>query len=383
MRDLAHYSELLEEIEELYKRTPKHVDGSILGSMTTWPHPIGVDVFTKFIHVNGNDPVTFSVVEEYEEKLITEIGSLFGARHGLFTSGGTESNILALYIYKQMGGGRSNVVIAPSTVHKSIDKACKLMGCELVKIPTDPLKPVDPNLVLKYARERNPFAIVITAGTTEAGVIDPIEEVGEVAESLGVPLHVDAAYGGLLIPFLNKRGVLKVELKIGKGVSSITVDMHKNGCAPIPSSILLLESGEMRELACFDMDYMPGGKSCGLLGTRPGGALLASYFTWKAIGVEGYELNAIRLMGLAEYLHAGLREIPGVEVFPYTLPIVVFRSRKFGYQELLTKLAERGLYLYKSPSLLSLRVVLMPHHLRHHIDRLLSELRYLHSGDAV
>lgn len=382
MENRARYYRILKEINELFERIPKHVDGGILGSMTTWPHPIGAEVFAKFIHVNGNDPVVFGAVEEYERKLISEVGSLFDADHGLFTSGGTESNILALYIYKQAGKGRNNVVIAPSTAHKSIDKACKLMGCELVKIPTNPLMPVDPDLVRKYAKEHNPFAIVITAGTTEAGAIDPVEEAGEIAEELGIPLHVDAAYGGMLIPFLYKRGVLRTGLRMKSGVSSITVDMHKNGCAPIPSSILFLGDEGLRELACFDMDYMPSGRSCGLLGTRPGGALFASYFTWKAIGAEGYEFNAIRLMELAGYLHAELEGVPDIEVFPYTLPIIAFRSRRFYYEELLKELMRRELYLYKSPSLLSLRVVLMPHHQKRHVDRLISELRYLHAVDV-
>ena len=134
----AHISDLLREIEELYRKTPRHIDGGILGSMTTWPHEVGVVAFNRFIHVNGNDPVLFPVVRECEEKLVSEVGSLYSAKYGLHTSGGTESNILAILAAIRNTGSR--VVVAPSTVHKSIDKACILMNCKLVKIPHSPIE---------------------------------------------------------------------------------------------------------------------------------------------------------------------------------------------------------------------------------------------------
>ncbi|MEM0368722.1 MAG: aminotransferase class I/II-fold pyridoxal phosphate-dependent enzyme, partial [Desulfurococcaceae archaeon] len=143
------YNALINELEQLYQITPRHIDGNIMGSMTTWPHPVGVKAFLKFIHVNGNDPFTFHVVAECEEKLIREVGGLFNAKVGLHTSGGTESNILAVFAAMKTTG--SNVVIAPSTVHRSIDKACELMNCKLIKITTHPLKPVDPKMIKDHA----------------------------------------------------------------------------------------------------------------------------------------------------------------------------------------------------------------------------------------
>lgn len=373
---MCAYDELIREINELYEKTPRHIDGGILGSMTTWPHQIGVYAFMKFIHVNGNDPVLFPIVKECEEKLVRELGSLYNAEYGLYTSGGTESNILAVLAAIRATGNR--VVVAPSTVHKSIDKACILLNCKLVKIPTNPLKPVDPVLLEKYIREYNPSLVVVTAGTTETGVIDPVEEVAEIALKYNVYLHVDAAYGGLLIPFLNKHGLIKTSLRIGSGVTSISVDMHKNGVAPIPSSILFFSNSELLENTCFEMEYMPAGRSCGLLGTRPGGAVIASYYTWRAIGLNGYEENALRMMNYTKYLYEELSKIQDVEVYPYTLPIIVFKSKRYGL-ELYRILWSKGLYLYKAPSLNALRIVLMPHHKREHLDQLLNVLRELHS----
>ncbi|MEM4717546.1 MAG: aminotransferase class V-fold PLP-dependent enzyme [Desulfurococcaceae archaeon] len=308
-----------EEIDELYRLTPRHIDGVIYGSMTTWPHPVGVKTFMKFIHVNGNDPVTFKIVAEYERKLINEVGSLIGATTGMHTSGGTESNILAVWIAKRLSRGK--VVLAPSTVHKSIDKACLLMDLKLVKIPVNPLSPVDPSIIENYVFEYKPFIVIITAGTTETGVIDPVKEVAELASKHGFYLHVDAAYGGLLIPFLRRHGLVQEDLYMFNGVSSITIDMHKVGMAPIPSSILFVKDNEFLESACFEMDYMPIGKSCGLLGTRPGAAVISSYYTWRATGVENYERNALKMLSLAKkhypLLFLDLRYIDQINYWKY------------------------------------------------------------------
>lgn len=372
------YSNIIEEITALYRETPRHIDGSILGSMTTWPHRVGVWAFKKFIHVNGNDPVVFRAVSTCEEKLVREMGYLFGSKFGLHTSGGTESNILAIYSAKKLTNG--NVVVAPSSVHKSIDKACLLMNCKLVKIPVHPLEPLDPRVLEKYVVEYRPFIVVITAGTTEAGTVDPIEEVAELADKYGFYLHVDAAYGGLIIPFLYKHGLIKRKLYMFNGVSSITVDMHKVGMAPIPSSILFLKDKYLLESACFEMDYMPASKSCGLLGTRPGAAVIASYYTWRAVGIEGYERNALKMLNLARALYSELSMLEYVETYEPVLPIVVFKSNKYRSDDLLWLLINKGIYLYKAPSLGCLRVVIMPHHREKHIDKLIKVIKEIHEN---
>jgi len=365
-------------IEEAYHRTPHHRDGSILGSMTTIPHQIGIEAFFKFIHVNGNDPVVFPVVKEALEILVEGLGALYGAEHGIYTSGGTESNILALYIARRVNRDHENTVVTPSSVHKSVDKACLLMNCNLVKIPVDPLKPVDPAIMEEYVRRHKPFAIVVTAGTTEAGVVDPVKEVGEIAEAYRVFLHVDAAYGGLLIPFLFKHGYLSSDLRMYPGVSSISVDMHKNGCSPIPSSMLFLAEEKYLDEACFEIDYMPLGKSCGLLGTRPGGAIVAAAAVLMAMGLKGYEEQAVRMMDNSIYLHNELSRLPQITSYKPILPINVFKSLRYEYAELFRLLSDRGFFTYKSPSLRALRVVVMPHVTREHIDRFISVLASIH-----
>lgn len=81
----------------------------------------------------------------------------------------------------------------------------------------------------------NTVAVVGVAGTTELGRIDPVEELSEICLEEGIHLHVDAAFGGFIIPFLRETGAELPEFDFKlQGVSSITVDPHKMGLAPSP-----------------------------------------------------------------------------------------------------------------------------------------------------
>lgn len=368
--------DVIRRLVELWKKTPKHWEGKILGSMTTSPDPIAVYAYTLFIHTNYADPVIFKTVYEIGREVISEVSQLFrGPGAGLFTSGGTESNILAIFMAKRLYGKfHSNTVLAPDTVHVSIEKACRLINCRLIRINTNN-KPVEPSIVAEYIDAYDPFAVVITAGTTERGLIDPVKAVSEIVSEKNIWLHVDAAYGGLIIPFLYRKGLIGTDLKFYMGVTSISIDFHKNGLSPIPSSILLLNNRNLEEYACFDTSYMLSGKTCGLLGTRPGGAVAATWAVWKLMGIEGYERKALEMYGNAVYLAEKLKTIPGLFVYDPILPIVVFGHKEIPYEDLIKIMLHRGYYLYKAPSLNAARIVVMPHVDKKSIDTFIEELK--------
>lgn len=377
MERLDRRIEVLRKLIERWRETPKHGDGSILGSMTTAPDPIAVFAYNLFIHTNLADPVIFKTLKLFEEEVFNGLRKIYGYfESGLVTAGGSESNFLAILSAYRSRNGREKVVLAPDTVHVSVDKACEVLSLRLIKIPTGN-EPVDPAVVEDYVRKFNPLAVVITAGTTELGLIDPVEEVSKVAYDTQTYLHVDAAYGGLLIPFLHRRGYVNVDLRFYEGVSSITVDFHKNGLTPIPSSTLLFKRDVDRRNVFFLNEYSLGGYTYGILGTRPGGSVAAIWAVWSLYGEDGFEELAVNVMEKALYLYHRLREIKGLIVYKPSLPIVVFKHVEIDYIDLLEALMKRGFYLYKSPSLKALRIVVMPHVTKKHIDRFINALKEL------
>lgn len=350
--------QVAKELARLYRETPKHAE-SILGSMTTPPDPLALFAFLAFAHTNASDDVLFPPLRKMKTEILEFARAVFGARAGFVTAGGTESNIMAIYIARNICKG-SNVVLAPDTAHVSIDKACKILGCKLVKVPARN-KPVDPDLLKKFVELYRPFGVVITVGTTELGLADPVKDVAQLAASEHFYLHVDAALGGLVAPFLHERGLSGREPFFYPGVSSISVDFHKFGASPIPSGLLLFESEELADRGCFEQEYTLSGTTCGLLGTRPGGSVAAMWAIVKAYGVEGLRARAVRARELAKKLYIELASVSDVEAFEPMLITVAFKHKRYRMGELVEALAKRGLYLYKAPSIDGARVVVMPH----------------------
>lgn len=367
--------EIVYRLNELYSRTVKHSSGRILGSMTTQPHSLAVYSYLLFIHTNLSDPVMYPVLNTFKEELLLDFKRYYGERASelMVTSGGSESNFTAILSAWKSRGERERVLLAPDTVHSSVDKACDVIGCRLVKIPTGG-EPVEPSSLHEHVRKHRPFAVVITAGTTERGLVDPVKEAAEVALETDTYLHVDAAYGGLIVPHLYKHGYVSSDLQLFDGVSSVAIDFHKNGLAPIPSSVLLFSDERQHDLVCYEAEYTLAGKSCGLLGTRPGASLAAIWAAWNYFGWEGYEELALKMIENARYLYYKLSSLRGLIAYRPILPIVVFKHREVRFERLLERLLERGYYLYKSPSLESLRVVVMPHVEREHIDEFVEVL---------
>lgn len=367
-------AEIIAKLVKLYRETPKHWEGHIFGSMTTAPHPLAVYAYLLFIYTNYSDKEIFYTLKYFEEELFNSLNQYYGGVSGLLTSGGTESNFLALLASKKIFRDRENIVVAPDTVHVSIDKACNIMGCRVIKIETSN-KPVDPYKVEEYIRRYKPFAVVITGGTTERGLIDPIKEVSDVAFDTNTYLHIDAAYGGLLIPHLYRHGYVEYDLRFYPGVSSISIDFHKNGLTPIPSSILLFSENNYRDQVCYETPYMLSRETCGLLGTRPGGALVATWAIWKYMGWKGFEELSLRMINLAYYLYKRLHEIPDLIIYEPILPIIPFKHKTIDTGKILEKLIKKKQYLYKAPSLKALRIVIMPHTKKNHIDKLIQTLK--------
>ncbi|MCD6300659.1 MAG: tyrosine decarboxylase MfnA [Staphylothermus sp.] len=371
-------AEIISKLLGFYNETPKHYEGKILGSMTTHPHSLAVYAYNLFIHTNYGDPYIFSTLKNMEDEILIEISKWYGETklYGYITSGGTESNFLSMISAMMKSNCKNKIVLVPDTVHVSIIKASKLLGFKLISIPTNN-SPVDPGVLENYVRKYDPCITVVTAGTTELGLIDPVREVAKIAFEYSVYMHVDAAYGGLLIPFLYKAGKIKQDLKFYEGVSSISIDFHKNGLTPIPSGIILYKNKDELENTCFEANYTLYGKYCGLLGTRPGGSVASIWAMIKYFGYEGYYKQANNMFELARYTYEKLQKIKDIYVYKPILPIVVFKHRKIPYTELLYRLVQKGYYLYKSPSVEGLRVVIMPHHRKEHIDEFVRVLQKL------
>ncbi len=258
----------------------------ILGSMCTPPHPVGVRAHGMFMETNLGDPGLFPGTASLEQLLIQRLGTLFhlpGAG-GYATSGGTESNIQALRCAKEQRKqvSRPNVVV-PESAHFSFKKACDILCLEMRAVPLDNTLKMDAEKAAEII-DKNTVCLVGIAGTTEYGLVDPIADLAEIASDQDLFLHVDAAFGGMVIPFLDRSIPFDFSLP---AVTSIAVDPHKMGMSTIPCGCLLTRDPDMLNILDIDTPYLSVRKEFTLSGTRPGAPVAAALAVLDYLGAEG------------------------------------------------------------------------------------------------
>lgn len=195
----------------------------------------------------------------------------FGHGDGVFTSGGTQSNVQALYLARELalagttGWVRNRqqerlVLLATAESHFSIARAARLLGLSddaVVTVSTDDDGRMSPESLQSRLREvdlqgRSPLAVVATAGSTDRGVVDDLREISSICRQAGVRLHVDAAYGcGLLVSQQHLHLVDGIE-----DADSVTLDFHKTFFQPVSSSALIVRDSRDFAAGAWHADYL-------------------------------------------------------------------------------------------------------------------------------
>ena len=194
----------------------------------------------------------------------------FEAGDGVFTSGGTQSNLQALYLARaraerETGEARALLlpclrVLTTQAAHFSVSRSATLLGLRgdaVLTVPADDEGRMDVAALhealdaLGAAGERA-MAIVATAGTTDRGTIDPLPAIADAARAHGTWLHVDAAYGGGLLLSRTRRHLLDGIER----ADSVTVDYHKTCFQPVSSSALVVRESADLAATTHHADYL-------------------------------------------------------------------------------------------------------------------------------
>jgi tyrosine decarboxylase/aspartate 1-decarboxylase len=334
--------------------------------MCTAPHPIAVQAYQLFLETNLGDPAWCRGAQEAERQALAAIAGLLRgppASAGLFVSGGAEANLTGLRIARRSG---LREVILPRSAHFSFVKACDLLDMEPRWADLRPDHTVDPASV-EAQLSPNTAAIVAIAGTTELGVVDPVPELAALAREGGVHLHVDAAYGGFVIPFLQRLGESLPAFDLAvEGVGSLTIDPHKMGLAPIPAGCLLVQDRDLLQRISVPTPYVSTDAQASLVGTRPGAAAAAAHAVLQHLGESGYMEVVGRCMANARLLARLLREAGLPPVMEPVLPVVAVPVPK--PERVRAVLQEQGWFVSLAPLNRGIKVVCMPHVTRGSIE---------------
>ncbi|WZZ10486.1 sphingosine-1-phosphate lyase [Brassica rapa] len=315
---------------------------------------------SMFAHTNPLHIDVFQSVVRFESEVVAMTAALLGSKEtvsgeqicGNMTSGGTESIVLAVkssrdYMKYKKGIKRPEMII-PESGHSAYDKAAQYFNIKLWRVPVGKDFRADVKAMRRHIN-RNTIMIVGSAPGFPHGIIDPIEELGQLALSYGICFHVDLCLGGFVLPFARKLGyqIPAFDFSV-QGVTSISIDVHKYGLAPKGTSTVLYRNHEIRKHQFVAVTEWSGGLyvSPTIAGSRPGSLVAGAWAAMMSLGEEGYLENTGKIMEASKRLEEGVRGIS--ELFVVGKPdmtIVAFGSKSLDIFEVNDIMSSKGWHL--------------------------------------
>ena len=317
------------------------------GLFNPTPLPIAVwaDALASAINQNGaawrNSP-SASVVEARVIRWLCELVGYGAGSSGTLASGGSEANLIGLKCARDRAhadvrdrGVRASagdlIVYASEQCHYSLEKSVDILGLgrhNLRKIETDELFHIRADLLREAIEDDRragltPCCVAGAAGATSTGVVDPLEELADIAREYNCWFHVDAAYGGALA-FSDRHKHL---LRGIERADSITIDPHKWMFVPFACGATLVRGGGRVLRDAFDItpEYLSEQRESmrgadqeydffryGQLGSRRFNALKI-WMALKFMGTRGYAEVVERQIELTHYFASLLDELPDFE----------------------------------------------------------------------
>lgn len=263
---------------------------------------------------------------------------------GNLTSGGSIANLIGIVTARDAHELKAtdfhrSVVYLSQQVHHSVDKALRIAGmkeCVVRQVPMDEMYRMRADALEQLIRQDraeglNPWLVIASAGTTDTGAVDPMQDIGDIARNHGLWYHIDGAYGAFFMLCDEGRKILR-----GMGASdSIIMDPHKGLFLPYGSGALLVKDRQklldahyyvanyMQDALINNEELSPADLSPELTKHFRG---LRLWLPLKLVGLKPFRACLAEKLMLARYFHAQLQEIDGFEVGPYPdLSVVTYR----------------------------------------------------------
>jgi glutamate/tyrosine decarboxylase-like PLP-dependent enzyme len=286
------------------------------GQMLKPPHPVAIAGYLAAMTVNPNNhaldggPATGAM----EKEVVADLAAMFGLPDGSLghlTSSGTIANLEALWVARQLAPGRA--VAHSADAHYTHARMCEVLGVESVAVPADAAGRMDLDALEDLLAAGRVGTVVLTAGTTGLGAVDPIDEALALRDRYGCRLHVDAAYGGFFALLAGDGDGAKLlepdtaaRLRAVGACDSVVVDPHKHGLQPYGCGAVLFRDPSVGRFYRHDSPYTYFTSDELHLGeislecSRAGAAAGALWLTLRALPLRATD-------GLGPLLAGGLR----------------------------------------------------------------------------
>jgi sphinganine-1-phosphate aldolase len=287
-------------------------------------HHVCEQAHNLFMDANALNPMAFKSLKRLEHEVVQMTAAMLNGPDtavGTMTTGGTESLLLAVKTCRDRARAkkpwilRPNIVV-PASIHVAVDKACHYFGVRKKVAPVLDDGRVDVEAMAALIDSQT-IMLAASAPQYPWGSIDPIPEIGALAEARGLPFHVDACFGGFMLPWLERLGVAMPawDFRV-PGVTSISADLHKYGYAPKGASVIVYRDMSHLRHQFFVTAAWTGGIyiSPSIPGTRSGGNIASAWASLMSLGEEGFLRLARGALETAQALRAGIADIPGLKL---------------------------------------------------------------------
>ena len=300
-------------------------------------------VFSLFSHMNLLQRDMCPSGTKFEGEIISMVANVLNAPAvkqrnpqdevcGVVTSGGSDSIQCAMLVYRDWARAEKGItqpeMIAPATIHPAFEKGAHYFGIKLVRVPVGADYRADV-AAMRAEITPNTIAIAGSAGNYPHGVIDPLEELSDLALEHGFGFHVDGCLGGFILPWIEKLGypVPLFDFRL-PGVTSMSCDTHKWGYALKGTSVVLYRNRNLRRYQYYTTSEWAGGMyiSPTFQGSRSAGLSAAAWAAMVAIGEEGYLQAARGIMTAADTIRRGIASIPEIKIIGDTTFVVGMTS---------------------------------------------------------
>eukprot|EP01099_Mayorella_cantabrigiensis_P001700 TRINITY_DN1754_c0_g1_i1.p1 TRINITY_DN1754_c0_g1~~TRINITY_DN1754_c0_g1_i1.p1 ORF type:complete len:551 (-),score=135.33 TRINITY_DN1754_c0_g1_i1:124-1608(-) len=332
-----------------------------------------------FLNENALNPAVFPALRKFETEAVKMTASMLNAPPsavGSMTSGGTESILVAVKTYRDYYRATRPEILEPvmiigATGHPAWHKGAKYFGLRIIVVPSNPnTQEIDVN-AMERAITSDTILLIASAPQYPHGIVDPIEDIGQLAQKHGVSLHVDACVGGFMLPWVEKldanHHLPKWDFRV-PGVSSMSADLHKYGYAPKGSSVVVYRNSELRKYQFYVMTDWPGGLFVSPMttGTRGGGAIASGWSSLVHLGSEGFLKVQSQVLQTAKYLINSINQIEGLQVIgDPQMTLLSFKSvdeTSFSIHVVADLMEERGWTIERQQLPDSIHLTVMPTH---------------------
>jgi glutamate/tyrosine decarboxylase-like PLP-dependent enzyme len=354
------------------------------------PADVTREAYLSYLTENGLDPSVFPSMLKVETDVVrATINLLRGDSNavGHLTSGGTESIMLAVKTARDKARAEHPEItqpemILPKTAHAAFHKAAHYLSVKPVVVDIDPQTFKVRAEDMRAAITPNTILLVASAPSYSQGVIDPIAEIGKMAQEKKLLFHVDACVGGLHLSFMRKLGydIPDFDFTV-PGVTSISTDLHKYGYAAKGCSVIMYRSKDIRKyqiFACTDTTAYTLINPT-VLSSKSGGPMAGAWAILNFLGEEGYQRIVKDVQEATKTLIDGINGIDGLQVLGQpVMSMFSFKSDVINVYQLADEMNKRGWYIqgqFSTPLTPRNLHISVNHGTIHNVDALLRDLR--------